>query len=217
MILSHLQAMLARLYDAPVAHDVRDYLITDRKRLRELTGLAAHDTHDEQVILVEDESGVRVGVFIDESVIARLMARDPLRALDESNLSEYCTALEGVSHFHYLIWSLERGRDVSMLELEVQADVDKYVSALALITEQRDGEFPGDLHTRLFHRVRFMAQADAAVLSRYEEANRHAARFCRALDERFLRRRRAQPEAWLGELRKFFRLGHQAKLRLLTT
>jgi hypothetical protein len=217
MILSHLQAMLARLYDAPVAHDVRDYLITDRKRLRELTGIAARDAHDEQVVLVQDDAGLRVGVFIDEAVIARLVQRDPLRALDESNLSEYCTALEGVSHFHYLIWSLERGRDVSMLELEVQADVDKYVSALALITEQRDGEFPGDLHTRLFHRVRFMAQKDESVRSRYEEANRHAARFCRALDERFLRRRRARPEAWLGELRKFFRLGHQAKLRLLTT
>ena len=217
MILSHLQAMLARLYDAPVAHDVRDYLITDRKRLRELSGIAARDAHDEQVILVQDDAGLRVGVFIDEAVIARLVQRDPLRALDESNLSEYCTALEGVSHFHYLIWSLERGRDVSMLELEVQADVDKYVSALALITEQREGEFPGDLHRRLFHRVRFMAQTDESVRSRYEEANRHAARFCRALDERFLRRRRAQPEAWLGELRKFFRLGHQAKLRLLTT
>jgi hypothetical protein len=104
-----------------------------------------------------------------------------------------------------------------MLELEVQADVDKYVSALALIAEQRGGEFPGDLHTRLFHRVRYIAQPDEAVRTRYEEANRHAARFCRALDERFLRRRQARPEAWLSELRKFFRLGHQAKLRLLTT
>jgi hypothetical protein len=217
MILSHLQAMLARLYDAPVAHDVRDYLITDRKRLRELTGVAARGTCDEQVILIEEEGGLRVGVFIDEAVIARLAERDPLHALDESNLSEYCTALEGVSHFHYLIWSLERGRDVSMLELEVQADVDKYVSALALIAEQRGGEFPGDLHSRLFHRVRFIAQPNEAVQSRYEEANRHAARFCRALDERFLCRRQARPEAWLGELRKFFRLGHQAKLRLLTT
>lgn len=215
MILNRLQAMLVSLYDAPVSHEVADFLITDPKRLVELTGVDARGPEDEQVVIVHDESGVRVGVFIAEEVIARLTNRDPLCSLDDSNLSAYCTALEGVSHFHYLIWSLERQRNVSLLELEVQADVDKYVSALALLTQQRGGQFPDALHARLFSRVRFMQQADAALQLRYQEANRVAAKFCRALDEKFLRRRRAQPEAWLGELRKFFRLGTQGKLRLL--
>jgi hypothetical protein len=217
MILSRLQALLARLYDAPVAHDVDDFVITDPERLERLAGVPARGQEDEQVVIARDESGVRVGVFIAEEVIARLCERDPLSVLDESNLGAFCTALEGVSHFHYLIWSLERGRDVSMLELEVQADVDKYVSALALLTQQRGGQFPEDLHARLFHHVTFMPQTDEAVQSRYVQANRHAAKFCRALDERFLRRRQAHPEAWLSELRRFFRLSHQGKLRLLTT
>ena len=69
--------------------------------------------------------------------------RDPLEALDEGNLADYCTALEGVSHFHYLVWSLARGRNVSLLELELQAEVDKYASAVALLTRQRAGRFPG--------------------------------------------------------------------------
>ena len=59
------------------------------------------------------------------------------------------------------------------------------------------------------------AQEDATVRERYEEANRRAARYCRALDERYLRRRRSRPDAWLAELRRFFRCGHQEKIRQL--
>ena len=95
------------------------------------------------MFVVEDEQGVRLGLFIESGVLDRLARRDPLQALDEDNLADFCTALEGVSHFHYLVWSLARGRNVSLLELELQAEVDKYATALALMTRQRAGCFPG--------------------------------------------------------------------------
>ena len=148
-------------------------------------------------------------------VLERLARRDPLEALDEDNLPDYCTALEGVSHFHYLVWSLARGRNVSLLELELQAEVDKYATAVALMTRQQAGRFPEALHARLFHAVSFLPQLDEISRRRYQEANRHAARFCRSLEERFLRARRQRPELWLAELRRFFRRGHQEKIRNL--
>jgi hypothetical protein len=213
MLLSRMQGLLARLYDAPVTHDVGDFVFSDRRELERLLGAEADALSDEQVLVTHDEHGVRLGVYLDETVLERLTARDPLETLDDGNLQDYCTALEGVSHFHYLAWSLARGRNVSLLELELQAEVDKYVCALALFTRQRAGTFPGVLHDRLFGRVSYLPQLDGETRRRYEEANRHAARFCRSLEERFLRARRLRPEAWLAELRKFFRLGHQAKVR----
>jgi hypothetical protein len=135
--------------------------------------------------------------------------------LDDGNLADYCTALEGVSHFHYLVWSLSRGRAVSLLELELQAEVDKYAVALALLTRQRAGDFPRALHARMFDAVRFFPQPDEVIRRRYELANRHAARYCRSLDERFLRPRQWRPDMWLAELRRFFRWGHQEKVRRL--
>jgi hypothetical protein len=209
-----MQALLARLYDAPVEHDVEDFLVCDRGRVAELTE-DAPGTSDEQVFVVEDEGGVHVGLFVAPEVLDRLGQRDPLDLLDDDNLPDYCTALEGVSHFHYLMWNLSRGRNVSLLELELQADVDKYASALTLLTQQRNGLFPAALHTRLFHRVHYLPELDVESRRRYEEANRHAARFCRSLEERFLRRRSLRPEAFLAELRRFFRCGHQEKLRQL--
>jgi len=222
MLLQRLQALLATLYDAPVAYDAQDFLITDRKALDELVGDAgdrgdgsAAAVSDEQVVVVHDRDGVRIGLYIDAAVIGRLADQDPTVALDGANLHDFCTALEGVSHFHYLAWSLQRGREVTLLELELQAEVDKYASALTLMTRQHAGRFPGSLHSRLFDRISFLPHLDAASRRRYEEANRHAARFCRSLEERFLRRRQLRPEAWLSELRRFFRCSHQEKIRQL--
>jgi hypothetical protein len=214
-LLRRMQTLLAQMYDAPVREDVQDFVLSDRRRLSEVVGREAGHASDEQVFVVEEEQGVRLGLFIEREVLQRLARRDPLEALDEHNLPDYCTALEGVSHFHYLVWSLARGRNVSLLELELQAEVDKYAIALALMTRQQAGRFPEALHTRLFHAVSFLPQLDEVSRRRYEEANRHAARFCRSLEERFLRVRQQRPELWLAELRRFFRRGHQEKIRNL--
>lgn len=212
MLLRRMQSLLAGLYDAPVEHDAEDFLVSDPKRLREVVG---EPLSDEQVFVVEQDGEVRIGLFIDQRVLDRLRRQDPLDALHEENLSDFCTALEGVSHFHYLIWSCARGRSVSLLELELQAEVDKYATALALLTRQRSGAFPGDLHARMFGSVSFLPELDDVSRRRYEEANRHAARYCRLLDQRYLHPRRRQPEKWLAELRRFFRCGHQEKIRQL--
>jgi len=206
-----MQELLARLYDAPVEHDVEDYLLKDRQRVTALTGDECDS--DEQVVLVEERDAVRVGVFVDPAVTQRLERCDPLACLAEDNLQDFCTALEGVSHFHYLMWSLAHNRSVSLLELELQADVDKYASAMVLLTQQSAGGYPATLHQRLFHHVGFLPELPEERRRRYEQANRYAARFCRSLEERFLRRRQRRPEAWLAELRRFFRHAHQDKLR----
>ncbi|MCE3285620.1 MAG: hypothetical protein K0R70_1876 [Steroidobacteraceae bacterium] len=102
---------------------------------------------------------------------------------------------------------------MSLLELELQAEVDKYASALALLLAQREGRFPGELFRRLFEGGRLLPHLTEPERERYAEAHRFAARFCGRLEERFLRRRQARPAAMLAELRSFYRLGRHAKLR----
>ena len=213
MLLRELQRRLAGLYDAPAEHDVYDFLITDAAHAAALQGAVAAPSTDEQLLVVEEEDGVGISLYVDQSVIARLAERCPLQSLADENLADFCTALEGVSHFHYLVWCAGRERHVSLLELELQAEVDKYVSALQLMLQQRAGRFPAELFERLFDRTAFLPHLPPHERTRYEEAHRFAARFCRRLEERFLRRRRARPEALLAELRTFYRLGRHAKLR----
>jgi len=48
---------------------------------------------------------------------------------------------------------------------------------------------------------------------RYRTAHRCAARYCRRLEHRFVSRGQARIEAMVRELRRFYRLGSNAKLR----
>jgi len=213
VLLRELQSMLAGLYDAPAEHDVHDFLITDAAHAAALLGAVGPPATDEQLLVAEDGEGLELSLYVDCQVLERLLGRCPLRELSDANLADYCTALEGVSHFHYLVWNAARARQVSLLELELQAEVDKYASALRLLLAQRGGRFPGELFERLFDRASFLPSLEPEQRARYEEAHRYAARFCRRLEERFLRRRQARPEAMVAELRAFYRLGRHAKLR----
>jgi hypothetical protein len=213
MLMRRLQDLIATLYDAPVEHDVADFLITSAAHAAALQGRATVPPTDEQLLIAEGDDGVGLSLYVDAAVLARLQQRCPLQELDEQNLPDYCTALEGVSHFHYCAWSAQCSREVSLLELELQAEVDKYASALRLMLAQREGRFPADLFHRLFEKVSFLPTLDAEDRGRYEEAHRIAARFCSRLEQRYLRSRRTRPEAMLGQLRSFYRLGRHAKLR----
>ncbi len=72
-------------------------------------------------------------------MLRRLEGANPVGALNEGNLAEYCTALEGVSHFVYSTWRLDRDLPVSLLELETQAEVDKYAVTVFLLADQQGG------------------------------------------------------------------------------
>jgi hypothetical protein len=215
VLLRELQALLARINDAEVGHDVCDFLITDRRELARWHAASGAAGTPEALLVAEAEEGLDVGLYLDRALLERLAASRPLARLDDDNLEDFCTALEGVSHFTCVAWSAARGRAVSLLGLEMQAEVDKYAVTVLLAGSQRGGALVRGLHARLFEHVRYREQPDAGRSRLYREANHYAARFCRGLEERFLRPRRARVLEMLTELRRFYRLGDAGKLRAI--
>jgi hypothetical protein len=213
VVLRELQSLLGRLYDVDVDYDVYDFLVTDRRALDGVMPRGDRDGPDEELLLAEASDGAGIALFIDPGVLRRLEDADPLGALTEANLADYCTALEGVSHFLYSIWRLECDAPVSLLELETQAEVDKYAATIFLVADQQGGDYPAQVHGRLFDRVNFDSRLEPEQYDRYRTAHRCAANFCRRLESRFVSRGKAQVEALVRELRKFYRLGSTAKLR----
>ena len=213
MVLRRLQSLLGRLYDLDVDYDVYDFLVTDRRKLNGVLPSNDERPPEEELLLAESPDGVGVALYLDPAVLRRLEEEDPLGALTETNLADYCTALEGVSHFVYTTFRLTSDAPVSLLELETQAEVDKYAATVFLIADQRGGGYPAQVHARLFDRVDFDSRLEPEQTDRYRTANRCAANFCRRLETRFVNRGRAQVEALVRELRKFYRLGSTAKLR----
>ncbi len=208
-----MQSLLGRLYDVDVQYDVHDFLVTDRRALGGL--VAENDTRalDETLFVAETTDGAGLSLYLDPGLLQRLESADPLGALTEVNIADYCTALEGVSHFVYTAWRLERDAPVSLLELETQAEVDKYAATVFLVARQQGGRYPAEVHPRLFDRVSFDSRLKPEQYDRYRTAHRCAAQYCRRLERRFVRRGEARIEALVRELRKFYRLGSTAKLR----
>jgi hypothetical protein len=212
VVLHGLQSLLGRLYDVDLNYDIYDFLVTDRSALRGLAPSNDARASDEELLLAESSDGAGVALYLDPSLLRRLECADPVGALTENNLADYCTALEGVSHFVYSTWRLDQDLPVSLLELETQAEVDKYAVTVFLLADQQGGGYPAQVHARLFDRVSFDAGLDADQVHRYRTAHRCAARYCRRLEHRYVSRGVARIEALVRELRKFYRLGAAAKL-----
>ena len=155
-----------------------EFLLTDRSRLP--PAVRANDA-DEQVLVAEDDGTLWVSLYLEPSVLQRLASADPFEALHGGNIADYWTALEGVSHFLYLAWNAAHDRPVTLLELELQGEIDKYVCSLWLLREQNPRRFPAELHHLLFERARVDAALAGDRVELYRRANSYAARFCRRL------------------------------------
>jgi hypothetical protein len=216
MLLSRLQSLIAGIYDVSVAHDVYDFLVTDRTRLP----LAARGgTAEEELIVAQPADGgdeVALSLYLDPALLNRLAREDPLVRLHAGNVADWWTALEGVSHFLYLAWNAGHDRPVSVLELEMQAEVDKYVASYWLLRQQSPQHFPAELRRLLFTRTRIDPRLAAGHAHLYREASRYAERFCTRLERTLSRTAGARTHAGAGgavlaELRRFYRLTHARK------
>ena len=207
-MLRPLQHLLETIYDARSGQDVRDFLLTRRQ---ELPAERRAHAADEEVVLIDARREIRLGVYIDGAVLARLEAHDPLRSLTGANLADFLTALEGVSHFIYLMWNARHDRGVSQLELELQAEVDKYVASWWLLRRQHPHHLPRELHHVLFRRAHVDASLDRPRRDLYAAATRYAARFCTRLESALVSNRPALQRTALTALRRFYRLGSLSK------
>jgi hypothetical protein len=205
-----LQGALTEIYDLPVTPDVRDFLMTDRAGLGAVSGARASD---EQLIVAEEGDTLSMALYIDAAVFERLGRCDPFAELTQDNLADYLTVAEGVSHFVYVAWNTGYDKPVTLLELELQAEVDKYVLCAWLLREQGAGRFPRELHRVLFERAHVDPVAAAGRAGLYHTASNYAARFCRRVAAQLARKRNGVARDLMAELRRFYRWGNVRKMR----
>lgn len=190
------QTALSRLYSLDATEDVRDFIEP------------AENGERETLLVRDSEEGLELALRL-----APIDAAQPHHGEGTSMplaLDGVCQLIEGVSHFVYIAERAQAGRPTTQLELEIQAEVDKYV-VLAAATHVRDVAKSASLRARLYDRVSFVHAAESEPGDRYRVANDVAKRFTRRLERDYLARWR------IGEmqeaLRAFFRMGQAEKLR----
>jgi len=214
-LVDHLQAQLEATYDLPRGVKVSEFLI-DRRGVEQLGGVVSAR---EEVFLVEsaDAGGLDLGLYLAPELFERLRGKDPrqrsgLRLVTEE-LSAFSAMAEGVSHVLYLLRCAEAGRPVSKLELEVQAEIDKFAVSALHLWGRGLREKTHELWERLFLHVRPRHGLSAEERDRYGTAGALGGRYARHLIERHVKPGRL--DGFLGDLRATYRLLAGEKLQAL--
>lgn len=207
-VLGRVQRGLEQLYRVGTGVDVHDFVVDEQLR----DEVAPARRCREQLLVHDHDGELALGLFIDGEVLSNLQRHDPVHGLGEHNFGDFLLALEGVSHFVYAVFCARSARAVSQLELELQAEVDKYVTCL-LMAEHASAESSAVLRRRLFADPCYEPDLDHVEAERYQVANDNAHRYAAYLEASFLRRR--QVPAMLAELRRFYRRSLPAKLEAI--
>jgi hypothetical protein len=180
--LRRLQRRLERFYHLEATPDVRGFVRQSE-----------HASEREQLLLRESDDGLEMALVV------------PSDAANDHDA--WLQLAEGVSHFVYVANRARQELPATQLELELQAEVDKFV---LLVLERVP--FPRDealeVHSRLFERVSYLHEPGTELGDRYRTANDLAARFVRRLIVR-------QGDATHAALRRFYRAGQAEKIRLV--
>jgi hypothetical protein len=187
------QAALERLYQLEAGMDLAPFI---RK---------AEGDEREALLVRENAESMELSLRVPELSQARAFDLE-----DGGSLDALCQIIEGVSHFVYLTNRAEAQRETTQLELEVQAEVDKYVvlsASVGDLTEARSRR----VRERLFERVTYVHNAHTDEGQRYRAANDCARRFARRLEREFIAPCRFGELH--SELRRFYRMGQADKLR----
>ena len=201
-MLSQLQRQLSEINQADHGYDVHDFLITDPVLAKAIGGSGIRANSGESLLVCDDGDGIAMSLFLEGEMLDRLESSDPLTKLEPCQLNDLCKVIEGLSHFNYVAWCAASDRSVTLLELEIQAEVDKYVSTVQLALQQQATKLLNGLHRRLFDNIQFDADLDDEQAERYRAASDFAARFCRNIRQRLL----SKDQNSLQEVRHFFRL-----------
>ena len=165
----------------------------------------ADDGQREALLVREDEDGLELQLRIPRLANASVDVD-----VDGTGLDPLCQIIEGVSHFVYLADRASLEREATQLELELQAEVDKYV-ILASALRDFDVRTSRRLRERLYDDVSFVHDANTVEGERYRMANGCARRFTGRLERDYVTR--ARFGELRGELRRFFHMGQTEKLR----
>lgn len=206
-----MQHGLQDIYELDIPHEVGNYLITSQAMARRLDTSPSNRHAREKLLVHEDEEGLNLSLYLDRQVLDHFDRHNPFERLDHGNVQEFCLVLEGISHFLYLVWNATYDRSVTLMEMEIQAEVDKFIMLIQCLERQANAPAAGQLTRLLFDAGVYHEDLSFEEKKRYREAAVYARTYCRRLESRYLGR--GDRGGLLAELRKFYRLNKQGKLR----
>ncbi len=221
MIVGQLQSRLQRQYDLAFPYEVVQFVSHDEQLARQLSqqgqapdARSEHSRpHPEPECLFIQQGGdtLEFTLYLDKTVMAAVSRHQETdqhtaSADTTASLDNLCTVMEGVSHAVCLLWHAHHERQIRPVDLELQAEIDKF---LLLLTSSERCLDRRQLHQQLFHQCRYVSEPGSELHARYRRANDFAADYCRWLVTQFIDN--LDTSGLKTELARFYRLSGQAK------
>lgn len=225
-LVESLQSGLQHQYDLSLPYHVEQFVCHDAMLARSLSADSdtghdpAEDADDqalqETVFICQSSDSLEFTVYLDHEVLScasentRTDHRGRVHAFEPDTLDTLCTVVEGVSHAVCLLWHAHHERQLRAVDMELQAEVDKY---LLLMACHPDDASRVRLHQQLFENARIIAPNNSELHARYKQASDSASVYCDWLRHSFPGSA-DQPELW-QELARFYRLSGTAKFNYI--
>jgi len=201
-----LQQTLQLYYDIEPPYCISEFAC--RSAQTETGSANCKGTTPEMLVYREDGTNLDVSLFLNPSLLTGIDNSDYKTKWSGDIFDCGCIVLEGVSHFLYMIFNAHHDRQVSFLDLELQAEIDKFAFAVldTDYAEQADA-----LLERLFCDISYRSDLSSELKQRYEQANDLAFKYCRWLNSNF--DLRVDNKALKAEIEKVYRLNGNAKIK----
>ncbi len=162
-----------------------------------------------RTLVRESSEGIRLAIYYPDALIRCLEAYPPQRGLHEANIDAFATFVEELDHLLCVAERAVAQRPVSLFELELHANVSKYL-VLARFAAGRRGRLEPARRAWLKRRLFDLdfCDEDPRVRERYRDAVRWALRLLERLHE-------LDPRQRLEALRRFHRADAPGKLELI--
>lgn len=210
-LVDHLQQQLEAIYDVQSPASASDLLVGRRS----LSEAGVQVSAREEVFLAEDRGALDLGLYLAPELFERVRGKDPRKAsglgLVTDALPAFAAIAEGVSHVVYLMRCAGHGRQVKKLELEVQAEVDKFAVSALHLWGRGLREAAAGLWQRLFIDATLRDGLTAEETHRYRTAGTLGGAYARRLLGRYVLP--GDLGGLLTDLRETYRLTDDAKLR----
>ncbi|MCB1197084.1 MAG: hypothetical protein R3A45_02175 [Bdellovibrionota bacterium] len=184
MLLALIQEKIQKLYSLEDIPDISKFLIS-KDKIESL-----HLMVRPQVVVRQQGEEVELGVYLGESLE------------DVETVDAYAVLVEEVSHFIYLFWNLTHDQPFSLLDVEVQGEIDKFL----FFADQLG--FSDQVVQKIFGHYLLRENLPPEETQRYHQAHRLGQRFIRKM----LRADLKYTET-LKFLRAFYRQGSAKRIR----
>ena len=189
MLITEIQERIQTLYGLDAIPAITQFLISKEKIA------SLHLLDRPQVVLCQKAGEVELGVYLGETFGLK-------GEIGANDIQLYAVLVEEVSHFIYLFWNMTHSQKFSLLDVEVQGEIDKFL----LLADQLG--FSDDLVQRLFGKYLLRDNLPKEEVTRYQKAHVLGKHFIKRILQADLNR-----SEMINFLRVFYRKGSTERIK----